>query len=224
MDRANENEPLERSVELLREFCERLSLNSISIFREDGMFICSSDSSIHQQQGTKYLFEVLDGFQYAFEIGVIRAIMVYDYSNCLIIKPMCLEDWRIVDGWIFAHGSSSELKGIELAKQIWIHVEKHTKEDISSKLKIEKHQLKLRRVFELPKILGPEFELVENASAILDGIEGFVLQNRGEPPWGITTTKSGRKYPDLFWQLEQLDMTIQDSRNAIYVLLRKSPK
>jgi len=170
------------------------------------------------------LFEVLDGFQYAFEIGVIRAIMVYDLSSCLIIKPMCLDDWEVVDGWIFAHGKNSEQKCIEIAKQLWIQVEKRTKEDISSILKIERHQLKLQRIFELPKIIGTEFELIGNTSAILDGNKGFVLQNRGEPAWGITTTKSRRKYPDLFMQLELLDMTIQDSKNDFCVLLRKSLK
>ncbi|MHA1851736.1 MAG: hypothetical protein ACTSW8_10865, partial [Candidatus Thorarchaeota archaeon] len=134
MERAIEPHLIERAEELLREYCQKLSLESISIFREDGKFTCSSDSSIHQQKGTEYLFEVLDGFQYAFEIGVIRAIMVYDFSSCLIIKPMCLDDWEVVDGWIFAHGRSSELKSSEIAKQLWIQVEKRTKEDISTKL------------------------------------------------------------------------------------------
>ena len=176
----------------------------------------SSDPALQQQDGTESLLEALDGFYYAFEIGEIRSIIVYDCSSCLIIIPLYLGNWGEVEGWLFALGSCEKIGCAELVDQLKMQVEKLKKNDISEKLTIEIHRTKLRRAFDFPKILGIEFEKFGTTVVMLDGINGFVMQTYGEAPWGITTRRSGRKYPEPLYQLDE-DLTIEIEGLAIGV-------
>ena len=105
MERASNPERIAEAEGLLQQYVENLSLESISIFKENGALLYSSDPTFQQQEGTESLFEVLDGFYYAFEIAEIRSIVIYDYLNCLVIIPLYLGNWGEVEGWLFALGS-----------------------------------------------------------------------------------------------------------------------
>ncbi len=208
MERATNPHLIEEAETLLREYSTKLSLESISIFKEDGTFLYSSDPSMHQQEGTESLFEVLDGFYYAFEIEEIRAIMVYNHMNCLIITPMYLGNWGEVEGWMFAFGCCEQVKCSEMALQLRLDVEKIKRENISENLTIKRHEVKFQRAVDFPKILGREFEENGDSVVLLDGSKGFVMQTYGEAPWGITTRRSGRKYPEPLHQLDE-DLTMK---------------
>jgi hypothetical protein len=201
MERATNPDNNETAERLLKRYADSLPFESISIFKEDGTLLYSSDPTLQQQDGTESLFDTLDGFYYAFEIEEICSITVYDNSNCLFIVPLYLGNWGEVEGWLFALGSCEEIGCAGIADQFIIQLEKLKKKDISEELTIERHKKKLRNAFDLPKILGREFDRLENCTVMLDGIKGFVLQTYGDTPWGIVTKKSGREYPEPFSQL-----------------------
>ena len=176
MERATDLKSIEEAERLLKRYTDSLSFDSISIFKENSSLLYSSDPELQQQDGTESLFEALDGFYYAFEIEEINSIIVYDSSNCLIIIPLYLGDWGIVEGWLFVLGSREKIDCKDLVDQLKIQVEKLQKKDISAELKIERHENKLRRAFEFPNILGREFEFDVDTKVVIDGQKGFIMQ------------------------------------------------
>lgn len=150
MERATDAEDIETAERLLKRYANFLSFESISIFKENGTLLYSSDPTLQQQDATESLFETLDGFYYAFEIEEIRSIIVYDSSSCLIITPLYLGNWGEVEGWLFAFGSCEKIGCAGIVNQLRIKVEELKKKDISEELTIERHEIKLRRAFDFP--------------------------------------------------------------------------
>ncbi len=217
MERATEPRLIEQAEQMLKECRDRLSYDSISLFKEDGTLLYSTDEFMTKQKDTVSLFEALDAIVYAFVIGVPRTIIVNDNERCLIIKPIFVEDYGVVEAWLFALGDCRTLSCDWISKELVKQCKNNMKKDISATLENESMKSILRRSFDFPKILGHEFNLENGSMIILDGDDGIIALSHGGLPWGIET-RGGRLYPDVIMGLEELDMKIQmDTPNGVFI-------
>ncbi|MFW9813118.1 MAG: hypothetical protein ACFFF9_11730 [Candidatus Thorarchaeota archaeon] len=208
MDRTNDPVLLEQAMQLLEHYRDKLSYDKITIINEKGTLLYSTDSLAVQQQGVESLLGALEDITYVFVIGVPRTIIVQDIEKCLVIKPIFVESYGTVDGWMIAVGDCRTLECAQIPQQLRNQLEGKMKEDLSEKLETESVRSKLEQAFELPKIIGEEIALDFDTSITLDGDKGLVIQSYMGTPWGIAT-KSGRKYPDAIQGLEEMDMNLQ---------------
>jgi len=210
MERATDPKLVEDAERILRQYSSELSLESISIFREDGVFLYSSDPSIHQEEYEAQLFGVLLDFTYNFVVGVLLSIILHDNSHCLLLKPIYMGEWGEVEGWYLALGSCLELKCEELSRNLREHVERNVRHDIStmSTMDTEHNKLRLKLAFNFPKIIGKEFEKDEDTVLAIEGDYGVVIQRYDCQPLGVSIP-TFKDFPPILQRLDDLDDFLQ---------------
>ncbi len=203
MERATDPQLIEEAEHILQEYCEELKLESISIFRKDGKLIYSSDPFMEQQEDVEELFQVLEVYVSDFIMGVPYFLLVYDSSICLILKPIYMGDWGTTEGWFLALGSSSEIRCEEISESLISFMAKARKADISENPEYHQRLETLQLAFDLPQILGLQFEKNENTTVLLDSDSGLIYQSYGGVPM-VTTLPTYRDRPNLLRRLFDL--------------------
>jgi hypothetical protein len=192
------------------------------LFKENGSLLYSTDEFMTTHKNTVSLFEALDAIVYAFVIGVPRTIIVQNNERCLIIKPIYVEDYGVVEAWLFALGDCRTLSCDWISDELVNQCKSNMKKDISATLETERIKSILRRSFDFPRILGHEIDFENGSMIVLDGDDGIVALSHGGLPWGIET-HGGRLYPDVITGLEELDMKMQEEA-PIGVFIPPTPK
>ena len=226
MERATDPYWIERAEGLLREYCAKLSLDSISIFKENGRLLYSTDSEIKEPENATPLFETLDAINYAFLFRPVNTIIIHNYEKCIIIQSIFPEDWGIVEGWIVSLGNSSDLRLDEILRELIEIQTKNPEHDISHQLLLENNRSILERAFYLPNILGLDVEFQEGTTIMISGNEGLVISTIGEDPWGTTKPKWGSMYSELMDPLGELNLKIYDAPRGEFTpaRLKAQPK
>jgi len=210
MERATDPDLIDEAERILRKYCTELSLESISIFRKDGTFFYSSDPAIQQEEYEKPFFAVLLDIVYNFVVGVPISIILHDWSNCFILKPIYFGQWGEVEGWYLALGSCSKMNCKEMVSNLRDHVERNVSSDISHTLGTESNKLRLELAFDLPKIIGREFEKDADSSLAIDGDYGVVVQRYNGQPQGVSV-QTFKAFPPILQGLEDMDQYLQSS-------------
>jgi hypothetical protein len=104
------------------------------------------------------------------------------------------------------------------------YVKKKMNEDISTKLEAEVYLSLLERSFDLPYILGYEFDSREHMTLTLDGDEGIVIVSENKSPLGLTSMDSRRDYPEVLKGLEELQIQIDSNYTLFTEGIVSAPK
>lgn len=208
MERSTEPHLIEEAEKILRETRDALGYDSITIFKEDGTFLYSTDPLFHQQENTDPYFVTLDAICYAFAIGVPRTIIFQSADKCLVIKPIFLGVYGEVEAWFFAVGDLRIIMYEEFLDELLGQQKSQMSEEIPAILKSRRINTILQRCYDIPKILGNDVFPKDGLSVTLDGDDGIVTHSLGGSIWGMET-KGGRSYPDAIMGLENLDEKIQ---------------
>ncbi len=214
MERAEKPELIVEAEEILKKYARELSLDSISIFRKDGMFFYSSDPTIYQQENAEFLFDLLEYITYDFVIGVPVTIMAHDDTRCLIIRPIYLGDWGEVEGWYIVLGSCARMQCKNLSENLREQAKQVMRKDLSEHLASGEERERLQTMFDLPQILSIEFEMNDDTTITIDGDDGIIIQQYGESPWWVDT-KSSRRLPTLLKELDNMDEFFQMRTHGI---------
>ncbi len=227
MERATDPELIDEAERILRQYCSELSLESISIFRKDGVLLYSSNPLIVLEENAEQLFVVLEELVCDFVVDVPTTIMVHDRTNCLILRPI---DMGNLEGWYLVFGRCSEMKCGELSNNFKIFAERRRIGDLSAKLDTEVNRFRLKTVFDFPRIIGREFEKNDDTVITIDGKPGFIIQSYDSPPMGIKTIDPpiDHIYPPLLERLDYLDTFLQYETSGILLpdpqfYVRKKP-
>ena len=199
MERAKEPHLIEQAEQLLTEFRDKLDLESISLFKEDGSLLYSTDSFLVQQDDTESIFEILDVIVYEYIIGVPFCVTVEGNNKCLFVTPIYYYDKGVVDGWIFVLGSGNKM-GYENWQAQWV------KEDISD-LDFDKNMRILGGISNLPRVLGVQREFGEELNITLEGEDGCVVFSAGELPTKVVKI-SIEDYPEFWNEIDELEYQI----------------
>lgn len=218
MERATDPHLIEMAERALREYRDKLSIESISIFRKDGTLLYSSEWEMVQRENVEQLFLVLEELVSDFVVGDPVTIIAYDGTNCLIIRPLIV---YILEGWYIAFGRCSEIECEELSNNLRTYAERRRIGDLSTELETEENRIRLKEVFDLPRIIGREFEKNDDTVLTIDGKLGFVMQSYDKPPTGIRTVdpQIDHVYPSFLDRLEHLEFFFQyETRGLLYPL------
>jgi hypothetical protein len=211
MERATDPRKIEEAERILQQYCTELSLESISIFRKDGVFFYSSDPSILQKDYEKPFFTVLLDIVNNFVVGVPFSIILYDWATCLILKPIYMGTWGEVEGWYLALGSCSDMNCRELVEDLRGHVERNVSSDISHTLDTEDRKRLLELAFDFPKIIGREFEKDAETALAIEGDYGVVVQRYDSQPQGVSV-QTFKDFQPLLQRLDDMDQYLQSSK------------
>jgi hypothetical protein len=211
MERATDPRKIEEAERILQQYCTELSLESISIFRKDGVFFYSSDPSILQKDYEKPFFTVLLDIVNNFVVGVPFSIILYDWATCLILKPIYMGTWGEVEGWYLALGSCSDMNCRELVEDLRGHVERNVSSDISHTLDTEDRKRLLELTFDFPKIIGREFEKDAETALAIEGDYGVVVQRYDSQPQGVSV-QTFKDFQPLLQRLDDMDQYLQSSK------------
>lgn len=218
MERATDPHLMEKAELALREYRDELSIESISIFRKDGALLYSSEWEMVQKENVEQLFLVLEELVSDFVVGDPVTIIVHDGANCLIIRPLIV---NILEGWYLAFGSCPEMGCEELSHNLRTYADQRRVGDLSTELDTDENRIRLKEVFDLPRIIGREFEKNHDTVIAIDGKLGFVMQSYDKPPTGIRTVdpQIDHVYPSLLDRLEHLEFFFQyETQGLLYPL------
>lgn len=159
IERATDPVKIAEAEGILRKYCEKLSLESISIFKKDGLFMYSSDPTMTQPENVGELFEVLEYLSVDLDIGVIQTITLQDTSSCMVLIPVHTENmWGEIDGWYAFLGDRSNITCPDLSEHISNYEKMDTEQEIKQYLETSKIRAGTLILFDLPRILGRTFE------------------------------------------------------------------
>ncbi|MFW9926776.1 MAG: hypothetical protein ACFFDM_08425, partial [Candidatus Thorarchaeota archaeon] len=210
MERAKDPVLINEAERILREYSTELSLESISIFRKDGVFLYSSDPLIHPEEYEEPFFTVLLDIVNNFVVGVPFSVILHDWANCLILKPIYLENWGEVEGWYLALGSCFDMNCRELVADLRDHMVRNVRSDISRTLGTEDRKRLLELAFDFPKIIGREFEKDADSVLAIEGDYGVVVQRYDSQPQGVSV-QTFKPFPPLLQRLDDMDQYLQSS-------------
>ncbi|MHA2024879.1 MAG: hypothetical protein ACW98U_03165 [Candidatus Thorarchaeota archaeon] len=212
MERAKKPHLIEQAEQLLRRYCDKLDLDSISLIKEDGTFLYSSDPKITQQNDTESIFEVLDIVVYAYPIGAPYGIFVQDLERCLFVKPVYHDcgnfEWGVAYAWIFALGRSSGMGFGEYLNQLELE-EPPSYEDYDKNMKV------LNGTSNLPKVIGAQSEFDDDLTITILGEHGGRIFTPDNLPQRFDVSNG---YYSQFWrEIDELDDDIMMSRIGVFV-------
>jgi len=176
------------TARILKEYSQKLLLESISIFRKDGLFMYSSDPTMTQPEKVGELFEVLEHLSVDLDIGVIRTITLQDTSSCMVLIPVHAGNmWSENNGWYVFLGDHSNNTCPDLSEYIINYGEMDTEREIKQYLETSKIREATQILFDLPRILGRKFEKNDDTIVTLRTGEHddyfLVHKYEGVPGW-----------------------------------------
>ena len=226
MERATEPHLIERAEELLREYCQKLSLESFSIFRKDGLFMYSSDDTITQPENLEILFHAIQEFAEDPFLEMVTAILVQDSTRCLMLAPIAMGDWDMLDGWYVGLGNCSKIECADPLESVTEQVEQIVEGEFFDEPILSKHRDLLGYFFDLPQILGEAFEKNEDTIVVYGLTRGKAFIQRYDwPPSKSANVKFG-ELEQILRGIFELDEYFRKTKGILspkYVPKEKKP-